>query len=93
MSKLIMYEWRCLSCETKFDHLAKQEVRKTECPECGAEAKRLISTPRFDLGGGKDPDFPTAYDAWEKQNKEKTAQDKKFFEDHGADKKHHSYGS
>ncbi|MHC4649208.1 MAG: FmdB family zinc ribbon protein [Planctomycetota bacterium] len=48
MSKLIMYEWRCTECSTKFDALAKMDVLTHECPQCGAESKRLISTPRFD---------------------------------------------
>ncbi|MHC4649207.1 MAG: hypothetical protein ACYTBJ_27465 [Planctomycetota bacterium] len=42
---------------------------------------------------GLDPDFSTFGDKWAKKNKQKVEQDKKFYKDHGADKKHHSYGS
>lgn len=93
MSKFILYDWRCTECNTKFDALAKMDDLTIECPQCGADSKRLISAPTFNLGDGKDPDFPTAYDAWEKKNKQKVKQDKKFYDDHGVDKKHHSYGS
>ena len=88
-----MYEWRCLSCEVKYDALAKMDVKVHACPECGADSKRLISAPQFDPKMGLDPDFPKASNKWARQTKQKTEQDKKFHADHGADKKHHSYGS
>lgn len=93
MSKLILYDWRCQSCNTKFEAFAKMAVLNHACPECGADSKRLISAPHFDPKMGLDPDFSTFGDKWAKKNKQKTEQDKKFHEAHGADKKHHSYGS
>ena len=88
-----MYEWRCRSCNLKFDELAKSDVLVTPCPDCGAESKRLISMGRLDPKMGLDPSMPSAYDKWERVNKQKVEKDKKFYKDHGVDKKHHSYGS
>ncbi len=93
MSKLILYDWRCQSCNTKFEALEKMVTLERECPECGNVAKRLISAPRLDPKMGLDPSNTTAADRWARVNKQKTEQDKKFYEDHGVDKKHHSYGS
>ena len=93
MSKLILYDWRCQSCDTKYEALAKSDIKIGACPECGADSKRLISTPRLDPKMGLDPSNPTAYDKWERKNRQKVEQDKKFYKEHGADKKHHSYGS
>ena len=93
MSKLIMYEWRCLECTAKFDALAKSSVKVIGCPRCGADSKRLISAPHFDPSMGLDPDFSTFGDKWVKTNRQKTKQDKEFYDKHGVDKKHHSYGS
>lgn len=93
MAKAILYDWRCLSCDTKYDALVKSDVFNHPCPECGGDSKRLISTPHFDPKMGLDPDFGTFGDKWAKKNKQKVEQDKKFHKDHGVDKKHHSYGS
>jgi len=93
MSKFITFEWRCKDCDTKYDAMVKPDVREHACPRCGGDSKRLISTPRFDPKMGLDPDFSTFGDKWVKTNKQKTAQDKAFYEKHGVDKKHHSYGS
>lgn len=88
-----MYEWRCKDCSHKYDELAKSDVKVGVCPECGAESKRLISTPNFDPKMGLDPDFSTFGDKWARTTRQKSNQDKKFYDDHGVDKKHHSYGS
>lgn len=63
---MILYEWRCKDCSHKFDKFAKMDVKTTDCPVCGKEAKRLISTPRFDPKLGLDPAFGTMADKWEK---------------------------
>lgn len=93
MSKLIFFDFRCTACDHKFDDLVKPDVFELPCPECDAIANRTISTPRFDPAMGLDPDFSTFGDKWVKTNKQKTKQDKEFYERHGVDKKHHSYGS
>jgi putative FmdB family regulatory protein len=91
MSKFMYFDFRCLTCEHRFEDFVKPDVNPP-CPECQSATDRLISTPRIELGG-MDADFPSAYDKWEKTNKQKTAIDRKFFKEHGEDKKHHSYGS
>ncbi len=59
---------------------------------CGGTTKRLISAPTLAIPG-TDPDFPGEYEKWEKKRRAKAAEDKKFYDNHGTDKKHHSYGS
>jgi len=87
MSKFMYFDFRCTGCEHKFSDLVKPDVQETPCPECGEEAKRMISAPRLSN------DMESRENHWVKQNRQKTAQDKKFYADHGVDKKHHSYGS
>ena len=91
MSKFLLFDFRCLSCDHVFEIFAKPD-EIIPCLECSRETKRLISAPRIDLPG-TDPAFPRAYDAWDKKRKTKAKEDKKFFDAHGVDKKHHSYGS
>lgn len=85
--KLILFDFRCKTCNLKFEGLVKQEVRVHPCPDCDSEAKRLISTPKLD------PKLESRHNIWVRQNAQKIRQDKKFYENHGVDKKHHSYGS
>lgn len=92
MSKLILFDFRCTVCDDKFDALVNSCMLSTQCPKCHGHSKRLISAPRIAIKG-TDPDFPKAYADWERQLKQKQKQDKKFYKEHGADKKHHSYGS
>lgn len=92
MSKLILFDFRCTDCESKFDALVSTATKSMQCPVCHGHAKRLISAPRIAIKG-TDPSFPKAYADWERKNKTKLKQDKKFYKEHGADKLHHSYGS
>ncbi len=85
------FDFRCKVCENVFERFVKPD-KKVFCPKCAGSTKRLISAPRI-VGNGLDPSMPTAYAKWEKINKQKTAEDKKFYERHGVDKKHHSVGS
>lgn len=88
-----LYEWRCKDCSNRYDALAKMDEMNHACPQCGADSKRLISPGKRPFGNGRDPDLPTDYDRWQKQSEQKRAVDKKFHDNHGSDKKHHSYGS
>ena len=89
----MFFDFRCERCETTFEGFVKPSVHETECPECSHAARRLISAPHFDPKMGLDESNPTAASRWERVNKQKTAQDAKFFKEHGVDKKHHSFGS
>lgn len=91
MSKYMVWDFRCLDCNQVAEHYAKPD-QAVSCPQCNGKTKRLISAPRIEITG-KDPDFGTAYDKWERINKQKTAQDKAFYDRHGVNKMHHSYGS
>jgi putative FmdB family regulatory protein len=93
MSKFIFFEFRCQKCAQKFSDLVKPDVQEAPCPECGEIGKRVLSTGKGMFSDGMDTDMGTDYDRWERQNKQKVAQDKKFYKEHGADKKHHSVGS
>ena len=92
MSKFTLYDWRCTRCKLKFEKLDKPDVFETPCPDCQAPAKRLISAPTISLSG-TDPDFPGEYEKWERKRAKKAKEDKKFHDNHGVDKLHHSYGS
>ncbi len=92
MSKFMFFDFRCEDCDKVIEEFVKPDVHVTECPDCKGKTARLISAVRFQ-NDGKDPSLPGAYDKWQKVNAQKTAQDKAFYERHGVDKKHHSYGS
>lgn len=87
----MFFDFRCLMCDHIFEDFVKPDA-KPSCPRCSNETKRLISAPRISLPG-TDPDFPGAYAKWEKTRRNKAAVDAKFYDRHGVDKKHHSYGS
>jgi putative FmdB family regulatory protein len=85
------FDFRCTECKHTFEDFVKPDA-KPPCPECSSTTKRLISAPTIALPG-TDPDFPGEYSKWEKKRRAKSAEDKKFYKEHGADKMHHSYGS
>ena len=48
-----IYEYQCCSCSTVFEEWQSGfEEKELECPECGAESRRLISHSSFHLKGG-----------------------------------------
>jgi putative FmdB family regulatory protein len=85
MSKFMYFDFRCESCGNRTEAFVKPDVRTMSCPNCGGSAKRLISKATISLSG-TDPAFGTAYDKWERVQKQKVANDKKFYADHGEDK-------
>ena len=85
--KYITFDFRCTTCDLKFEQMVKQGIKQLPCPACGSDAKRLISTPTLN------PRMESRHNIWVKQNRQKINQDKKFYKDHGEDKKHHSCGS
>lgn len=87
MSKLMYFDFRCTDCGLKFDDLVNQEDTRIPCESCGEPAIRVMSTPNLSNK------MESRHNIWVKQNRQKIEQDKKFYKDHGADKKHHSYGS
>lgn len=91
MSKFMYFDFRCTECQHAFEGFVKPDGHPS-CPECSGVTKRLISAPSIKLPG-TDPSFPGEYSKWEKKRRTKAAADKKFYDNHGVDKMHHSCGS
>lgn len=51
-----------------FENFVEQDVTTSRCG-CGANAKKIVSVPKFALDG-TDPGFPTAFDRWAKDHEE-----------------------
>lgn len=64
-----MYDFRCSECSQTFETFARIEETSGFCPDCGALARRLISTPRIALDG-TDPAFTTEWDRWAKKHEQ-----------------------
>lgn len=84
MSKLIYFDFRC-EAGHKFTLLVRPNVQQTVC-DCLEPAHRILSAATINCGGGTDPDFPTAYSKWEKSQRGKRADEKKWFDNHGEDR-------
>jgi putative FmdB family regulatory protein len=84
---MILYDWRCntAACYTKFEAMAPMSQMSGQCPECGGQAKRLISAPRIDPRMGVDTDFGTMGDRWAKKMEQKAMEAKKRQLEHGDD--------
>ena len=84
MAKLILYDFRCTNCSAQFDDLVNSSVYESDCPECGAKGKRLVSTPRLDPKMGVDAEGnPTMADKWAKIRTKQAQIEKKHYEEHG----------
>jgi putative FmdB family regulatory protein len=70
-----LFEFKCSHCNHYFEELT--EYTKTyECPKCGKEADKIISSPNFYLEGITGS-FPGAAMNWEKKHRDKLAEEKK----------------
>lgn len=58
------------------ERLISDDVRESECRECGKPATRIMSKPMVKLEGVTG-DFPGAYYSWERKRAEKLAADRK----------------
>jgi len=48
-----IYEYKCTSCDHRFEVLVRHRVVQTVCPKCACDKlDRLISTCAFSLKGG-----------------------------------------
>lgn len=59
----VLYDYRCHSCDTRFEALENRGTNTVSCKVCSAPAHRVLTVPNFRLNGA-DPGFPTAYDRW-----------------------------
>lgn len=85
MSKFMLFEFRCPSCNKKFDAMVKPDIREAPCTNCGTTGKRVISTPRLDPRMGLDPDFATMGDKWARIREQRAKIEKKHYKEHGTD--------
>ena len=61
------FDFRCTYCGETTEELIHNDIKKIDCPECGAVAKRQLAAPRLDWKKmGLDPDFTSAQDKWAK---------------------------
>jgi len=66
---MLLFDFRCRECGTKFEDLVKSDEHTTACKSCGGLSDRLISAVRAKL----DPisgDFPGATLKWERLHEE-----------------------
>jgi putative FmdB family regulatory protein len=61
----ILFDFECKDCGV-FDKLIEYTIT-TDCPTCGKESKKLISTPTIKLEGISG-DFPDAHAKWAKKH-------------------------
>lgn len=66
---LLMFDFQCEN-EHTFEKLAPSHEYSTKCPECGEQAKRMISPVRLDWRMGVDSDMPTMASKWAKMHKQ-----------------------
>ncbi len=70
-----MYEFMCADWHVT-EHFIDDSRRTALCKECGANAIRILSTPRIKLEGITGA-FPGAADKWVKDRAEKLKQEQK----------------
>ena len=70
----MIFDFRCSNGHTN-EKNTSSDTRSISCPECGAEAVRIISCKSVKLPGW-DPGYPGAYDKWARDH-EKAAQKKR----------------
>jgi hypothetical protein len=59
------------------EHFVDNLETKVNCLDCGVEATKVRSVPRFHLPGNDKAGFPTAYAKWERDRDQKIAQERK----------------
>jgi hypothetical protein len=70
-----MFEFLCDDAHLS-EKLVDGALRVIDCPQCGKEAHRIVSTPNIKLEGVTGA-FPGAYDRWERVRAEKLSQERK----------------
>jgi len=62
---MLLFDFECPNCGLVFEELVHKDNLVEPCPECNAEASRMVSAPRIKLDGCSG-DFPGAALKWEK---------------------------
>lgn len=87
MSKYLVYDFRCNECEHAFDDFVRPDSYTTVCPECGAQARRLITGTRLDPKLGVDAEaFPTLAAKWARIRKQRAKIEAAHYKEHGTDR-------
>lgn len=73
---MIIFDFRCETCDNKFEKLVSSDTYEVNCTQCDGTAKRCVSTPRVMLDG-TDPSFPGEWGKWDRKRKQKMAQEAK----------------
>lgn len=84
MSKLIMFDFKCASCDATFEDLVQPDIRELQCPVCGATARRQISPVRLDYAQmAMSEGMPSAADHFARVHRERKAIEERSYEKHG----------
>lgn len=70
-----MFDFLCTEGH-EFESFIDDSIRTMQCPACGKDANRLVSSPQVKLEGITGA-FPDAYSRWEKVRAEKLKQEQK----------------
>jgi hypothetical protein len=70
-----MFDFLCSDAHES-EAFVDDSVRTIECPVCGKDANRLVSSPQVKLEGFSGA-FPDAYDKWSRVRAEKLKQEQK----------------
>jgi len=85
--KLLLFDWLCECCNKTHEALEYSSKKIRTCPNCQApDAKRQLSTPRFDIRMGCDPTGnPTMAAKWARQHEQAKRIEEKRARDNGPD--------
>lgn len=75
MSKLILFDFQCTTCDAVFEELVTTDTVSFNCHECDGAAVRIISGTHIDPKLGVSNDFPTMARRWEKKTRQRAKRD------------------
>jgi putative FmdB family regulatory protein len=83
--KLLLFDFRCKSCDAVFEDLAKSDVFQMPCPKCGQSANRIISCPRIDKTAMalQEGATETSIKHFDRLHQSQRAKEEKSFREHG----------
>jgi putative FmdB family regulatory protein len=84
-SKLMMFDFRCKSCNHEFEDLVKSDVFQAQCPKCSETARRILSCPRIDKTAMalQDGATETSLKHFERTHQQQKAKEEKSLREHG----------
>jgi hypothetical protein len=74
----VLNDFNCNRCGILYvDRFLENDITTFDCQSCGGVAEKVRPIPRFQLPGNDKAGFPTSYDKWERDRKQKMAQEQK----------------